>query len=363
MPTSQFKVYSSSDVGSPILTGISASLLNLLDACLVNGYGSGATYKSASGWSKPLGTDPNQAIAAYTPASGSKMTVVVYDNQPTGSFSQGGAVLGTSAWWCGWETLNGLTGSVNSALGSGTGNFPLIGSAQMGGNGGSFPNNISASYNVKKSNSADTTPRIWLMFADAWTMHLFIASDNITYTHYHFGDIYSLKGSSDSYRCWLTGKYGMNLTNNSTTLDSSDVLPLPFTITNWPTVMARTWGGGGISIVVNKISDTGKATITAVGNTTGLTTNSGIMVGIIPGPNPVDNSLYLSPVWIGEAASSHIRGRVRGLWMLCHQTANFSDGQIFYGANEQVGKSFRILKPGPGGGLFVMETSNTVETN
>ncbi len=44
-------VYQSSDAGAPQLTGQAGSLTALLDAVLVNGYGSGAASKAGAGWS------------------------------------------------------------------------------------------------------------------------------------------------------------------------------------------------------------------------------------------------------------------------------------------------------------------------
>ena len=58
-----------------------------------------------------------------------------------------------------------------------------------------------------------------------------------------------------------------------------------------------------------------------------------------------------------------LRGRMRGLYHLCHQPSNFSDGQIVTGANEYAGKTFQVVKPGYYGGAMLVEISNTVETN
>ena len=51
MPNSQFTIYTATDIGGPgLLTGVTGSLINILNACLVNGY----TSKSAAGWTKPF---------------------------------------------------------------------------------------------------------------------------------------------------------------------------------------------------------------------------------------------------------------------------------------------------------------------
>jgi len=354
MPLSQFIVYSSGDRNAPSLNGISGSLLNVLDQCLVTGYGT----KPAAGWTKPFGTDPTQSIAAYRPPSGSRMNLLVYDNNPSQSFTSGASqVLGRCAWWVGWEQLYGLTGSSNTSIGSGSGNFPqtaqLIGTQQP----------ISSSYVVLKSITSDAVQRFWIMFADAYCMHLFIQNSS-AYGWYHFGSLYSLKGPSDVYNCWINGRYAM-VDNDATSRQSGDdYLPQPpFSQYGWPTAVARVAGGGGPAALALKISDGGKCTSQTVTSPGGSgIVNQVIMQGVIPAPNATDNTLYFSPVWIGEGAAQ-LRGRIRGLWMICHPASSFSDGQTIQGANELAGKTFQIVKPMGGGSAFAMEISPTLESN
>lgn len=45
------RVYRSSDAGAPVFSNTLGSILGVLDACLVNGYGSGPTAKAPLGWS------------------------------------------------------------------------------------------------------------------------------------------------------------------------------------------------------------------------------------------------------------------------------------------------------------------------
>ncbi|WP_447940095.1 hypothetical protein [Pseudoxanthomonas mexicana] len=47
-----FRVFSSTDAGAPALTGQAGSLANVLDAVLVDGYGTGPSAKAAAGWSR-----------------------------------------------------------------------------------------------------------------------------------------------------------------------------------------------------------------------------------------------------------------------------------------------------------------------
>jgi hypothetical protein len=125
--------------------------------------------------------------------------------------------------------------------------------------------------------------------------------------------------------------------------------------------MARTAGGGGSSIQVGKNFDTGKGCVGHWGSTCWF---GHPMLGWLPAPNPTDNSYYLSPVNIIEPNASLIRGRWRGIYQVCHQSNNFTDGQIFQGSGDYAGKSFMIVKNiGSLGGFCAVEISPTVETN
>src|SRR5262245_48942529 len=98
-------LYRSTDASAPVLTGQVGTLITLLDACLVSGYGS----KAAPGWTKPY-TLTN--AGAFKHGSGSRsMYLHVDDNcTPTGLARDAGS-------FC-WETM--------SAYNTGTGQFPTV---------------------------------------------------------------------------------------------------------------------------------------------------------------------------------------------------------------------------------------------
>lgn len=125
--------------------------------------------------------------------------------------------------------------------------------------------------------------------------------------------------------------------------------------------LARGWGGGGASVYAGKIFDLSKTYLYAA-------VNSGSygwcgMLGTVQTSNGPDNSLYLSPVLITEPSTGTIRGRLRGIYQVCHPIASFSDGQTFSGGGDYAGKSFQIIKGMVNGGFCAVETSATVETN
>jgi hypothetical protein len=90
------------------------------------------------------------------------------------------------------------------------------------------------------------------------------------------------------------------------------------------------------------------------------------MVGLMEWPNPVDQSTNLDNIRVQELVTPNFvkRGRLRGLWHLLHPAQSFNHLDTFNGTGAQAGKSFRIIKPTPNFlGVYVVEKSNTVETN
>lgn len=344
MPLSQFTVYMSADSGSPVLTGLTGSLISLLDACLVNGYAS----KPAAGWSKPS-FPATSSLGAYQQASGSRLYLYVNDSSPVTTS------VGKEAWATGWEIMTSYTSSaVSASVGAGNGQFPLPSQVLTTGH-----------YVIRKSSTADSTIRQWIMFADAYTLYLFIANGDTanTYSAFFFGDIFSLKPATDSFKCLIAGRVSENV-GSTTTAEGLDIISLPRALASGQTVhyLARSFGGFGQSVPVIKLGDGGKIASALI--------NSDMpMGGNIAAANPVDNSYYMAPIWIAECAAAPviIRGRMRGMYMLCHPITSFADGQVFSGANEYAGKSFVVIKQGQGNnigvGYWVIETSATLETN
>lgn len=374
MATSQFRFYTSADANGPgPIYGRSGSLINVLDACLINGY----TDHPAAGWTKfDSGyTDVSGSVAAYQIASGSRCWMVVND---TAGYNA--TATGKEASVTGWETLTGLTSSwwnssFTGSIGTGFNQFPLNG--QMYYQGGRVI--------WRKSNTADATPRHWFMFADAYTMYLFLISGdagNGSYGLYHtciFGDIFSLKGQSDSGRCFI---YGQNRENNGNWFwyantyndlwdvifyaNSSNILGYnSATVAQPGHFMARSISGFPGSTNVVKYGDISRTNINVPswydGNWYYLQCH--YFTGAMPCPNSSDQSLYISPVLIGET-SGMLRGRLRGWYFLQHPSSNFQDGQIIQGTGDYFGKTFRVVRYcGPLNNAFCIEISPTVETN
>lgn len=327
---SQFTIYNSADAGAPTLNGTAGSLISVLDACLVNGYGA----KAAAGWTKAFsGTNK----AAYKMGAGTGFYLRVQDDAPHAT------ALGREARVLGYETMTDVdTGS------------------------GSFGAFVSSSYGIcRKSSTADATARSWMVFADSRTCYLFVLTGDSTGYYYTllFGDIYSL-ASGDVWNCAIFARATENSSQDSVGGGLGTNQWLGQSGVNSATngfAMARTFGGGAGAIFVGIHGDVGKCQIAGA--------NQMSAKGYVPSPNGSDNAYYLSPIWVFEAASAVIRGRLRGIYHLLHLASGFSDGQTFNGANDYQGKSFQVVRYVTCTGLVgtqsgvVMETSDTLETN
>jgi len=323
---SQFTIYRSGDVSAPALSGTAGSLLALLDACLVTGYGTKLPPSPA--WTKPFANAGN--IGCYTPGAGAMQSLVVNDNGPgVGTFKE--------ARLSGFETLTSVS----------TGNRVFPTAAQ----GIGFVVG-------RKSASADAVARQWIVCADSSTAYVFVLTGDTASTYYAFmfGDIYAAGGSADAYRTMLIGRTVENSAVGSS--ESLDAITTSAAGQNTGKFLSRSWSGSIISLPI---------AMTTVGDNP-KSNSATALLGTVLMPNPMDNAIYLSPLWVAEgtfstAAVGYIRGRLRGFYHFCHAVASVQDGQEFNGSGDYAGKSFLILKSSGNGGVYCLETSATVDTN
>jgi hypothetical protein len=322
MPT-QFTIYRSQDPGAPQLYGNSGSLVSVLNACLITGYGS----KLPAGWIADF-TSSVLSGSTYRQPSGSGFFLSVIENSTCAS--------NKAARLIGFESA--------SAYNSGSGQFPV--SAQIGG---------IVALSVRKSTTADaTTARPWILFADAYTIYMYVQTGDQAAGFYtcafYFGDIFSFKGPTDAYRCILVANYPED-TAGLTIQYIDQINQVSVGITGH--YMARTYSGGGASINVGK---NGCLALAGV-STTATTLGANVAV------NMEDNSVYMMPIGVHEVAPAVKRGRLRGQYHLCAPIAAYSDWQQFSGSGAFAGKTFMVVKASYSSGMYCIETSPTVEVN
>jgi hypothetical protein len=313
-------LYRSSDASAPTLSGTVGDLVNVLDKCLVAGYGS----KSAAGWTKPY-TGTNGAV--FTQGYGSN------EYSLRCNYNGPGAGTGKEARVYGAESF--------SAFATGTSLFPTA--AQMA--NGLF---------VRKSGSADAVVRQWVVLADSRTMYMFIASGDVAnhYLGWMFGEIYSFK-TSDLGRCMLISRGTENSTSVATTIEGLPVFQNSLTVVTNGTFLARDAVGNVGASAAGLNGDAANS----------IVTNASI--GVLAAANPADNKYYLAPIRIYHTVGGNTyRGRLRGLWHFCHPLTAVSDGDTFSGTGDLAGKTFLILKlAGNSNCVYCLETSNTWDAN
>lgn len=325
----KFQVYHSGDTSAPSLSGTSGALITVLDACLVNGYGT----KPGAGWTKPFAD--SASVAAYRQATGSMLYLSVRDSD-AGLFH---TAVSAEAQFTGYETM--------STVDVGTGAFPTASQ----GPGAS----ISSSYLViRKSKEISTTDRPWTIFADSSSFYAFVSTGDTANIYYGFafGDIYSVHTGSDAYKCMIVGR---NIQSSSAVANEGLSLLTAISTVTPGHFIARSWNQLGTSITCSVSGDATKGSSTA-------------LFGNIAEINSVNGGLYISPVYICEIlqqgpTANIIRGKMRGFYQLLHPVTNYVDRQIFSGSGDSVGKTFEIVKSACNAGLYFIETSDTLDTN
>ena len=333
--TSQFTTYSSIDNGHPILvSNVSGSLLALLNACLITGYGT----KPGAGWTKTgsLGASSGQLDSGFCGVfcmpTGSLATLFINDSAP----GAGGAQEARAT---GFDNITQFTASLNTVTGSNQ--FPTLAQLAVG------PGGVV----IRKSANLSATERQWMMFADSSSMYLYIAPGDTAGIYggaFMFGDIFSFRsGSNAPYKAMIEGRIAEAAANTATN-DRLDQLSIMGSVTTGH-FLQRSFSGAGTAITIGKHGD-------------GVKGSTATLLGVTQYPNAADNGFYVSPVWVHDTNST-LQGMMRGFYHILHPIASFSDGQTFNGIGDFAGKTFLVIKGSSNNGIYLMETSATIMTN
>lgn len=293
--------YFSTDASAPTLNGTVGSLITLLDACLVNGYGS----KTAAGWTKEYsGTN----LAAYRMSTVSPATGMYLRVDDTGT---------TTARVLGYETM--------SDVNTGTNRFPL--ESQV--SGGSY---------IWKSVSANSTARPWAMVACERSFYLFTLTNKTTldasYDNYScqvfFGDIVTRK-ATDGYQCMIIAPTGA--INNDNQMLAGCGVPI-----SWHYI-ARPYTGLGTSTQVGKC----RCLPAGYNNQSVGLTETGVF------PDAVSQTLILGKVMVSES-NVIMRGFMPGMYDPVGGRNAYAGGfDIVQGQGNTSGTTFVVLPTYYGG--------------
>lgn len=156
------RVYRSTDPGAPnSLTGQIGSLIPILDACLVNGYGAGPDLKVGAGWTKEYSATNK---AAYRGGTGNRLFFRIDDANPFGGNNNN--IAGVR----GYEAMTGID--------TATGPFPLVSTHP---NGNRWQ---------KHNTNNNATPRPWLVVADERTCWFLDNAGGFESNSVHVGDLF-----------------------------------------------------------------------------------------------------------------------------------------------------------------------------
>lgn len=375
--------------GAPVLSGTAGALIAVLDAVLVNGFGSTsvtslvvaggiATANYASG--HPFDVDSVGLFAGATPAglNGEKRILtkganfVTFDATGISDQTATGTITSKVA-GAGW--VKAFTGTNLAAYKSssveGTGFYLRVDDtgttvarvrgyetmSDINTGTGLFPTTVQFAASGlwwSKSNAASAAARPWRIFADDRGFFYFVKNADTTYEHQgdYFGDILSLK-SNDPYACVLRGKTADRSPATGGSF-GDDLLYSDAAQGNDGAYIARAANtlGGAVKVHHDGVLNTGLAASHVTG-----------AVGF-PYPSLVDNGLTLTPVLIYNA--SGFRGYLPGI-RYAPQIVNtaFNTGDVVTGSGDMTGKKVSAVRlgnlistPATCGTVFVDHTSD-----
>jgi hypothetical protein len=290
------RVYRWDDASAPVVDNAASDILDLLDACLVAGYGA----KAASGWGKPF-TGSNKAV--FRAPSGNRHYLRVVNSDDT------------TALLTGYETM--------SDVDTGTGPFPTVAQGT----------HVRTQCDYSYITTARGVSRPWVLVATDRMFHLYLSIDNIGPPNVSyqagitsFGEFVTYK-PGDAYHTLLAAH------GTTDTFAEGWYLNASLGASTGGIVVARTHLQTGTSMPVTRFSD---YTLSQSGT---------YGAGGLPYPNPSDGGLYLAPVFLGDNGS--VRGVIPGIWNPCHNKP-LENFDTFTGTGALAGKTFLALN-GPSG--------------
>lgn len=295
-----FTVYRSTDSGAPSLSGVANSLTALLDACLVNGYGS----KPSAGWTKPF-VDTGKAVYRNAATAVARSYYRVTD-------------AGTT-----WARIRGY--DAMSDVDTGTGEFPSM--SVISGDG----------IYAYKSSTADTTARSWILLADERTA--VVAANPTTYWQImlYLGD-----GNSDvpgDTNFAVLGAYFHNADDIRNALATFDLVGVsgPSDATNYGLFVK------GLPGILGSKPLRLAAGPNVYGTGWGTTTQTVIGGDLqMPSGGAIHLWPYVAKTYNGTLFEQ--RGILRFLYVPRHPAASFSHGDTFAGTGSLSGKRFEVIK-------------------
>jgi hypothetical protein len=383
------KYFHSAMPSAPQLSGTVGSLIGILDACLVTGFGlknvdsivvtsnvavvtistghsaEVGTVMLLSGVTVPAALNGEQKVTAISATTFSFATTGVSDQTATGTITCKAAPAGWSKAYSGTNlaayksTDVTSTGQYLRVDDTATGNARVSGFETMSDvntGSGQFPTPAQRTGGLywPKSSGANATSRNWMVATDGKRFYMAVAAYLSTpndYFSHMFGDLIPTK-TNDPYCCSITGYATDVATVAPALLDS--LLEISVTNPTTEAYVSRSYTGLGSSCRMRK---TAYILATNVSNwQSGSVTQSNAMMY----PHPEDGGLYVSPYFLLESTSISLRGRLPGYHVVPMYVPNglFSARDSITGVTGLPGRTLRAFIGGAGEkGLAFFDTT------
>jgi len=339
--TASVRFYQSTNAGAPQVNGAAGSLIAVLDACLVTGYGSvnaaslvvsnsvaTVTTATAHGLSAVGTTGPVVRVEGATPAELNgdwRATIIdtthlsfstsVSDQTATGTITVKRAPAGWEKVYSGtnkaaYRSLD-VTGTrlylrVDDTVGvyADVSGYETMSDIDTG----TGPFNGGGSGRWYKSETANTTAREWRVYADSRCFYFYADKEGAETAAAWFGDIVS--NIPDAYGCGITAADQYHYDYQLVYLGSSDVYQ--------NSQFARSYTGTGAAASFYRVSNA------LVAHTYGMGYSG------MPYPSPVGNEVIAFPVLCVQAGGIY-RGDMPGLYGPAHDMRAVADGTLISG--------------------------------
>lgn len=369
----EVKYFHSAMAGAPAVSGTAGTLIALLDAILINGFGLGtldslvisgsvATATIAAGHSHEANSVALIAGITGTYAGLNGERRVISATATTFTFDATGFANGTatgtitqkvapaSSYWS--KVYSGTNLAVyRSTDPAGTQRYfrvddsdareaRVVGYEAMTGvstGTGPFPTNTQVSGGLywTRSTVASGTARAWIAAADSrGVIACFAYSGVDAYGGYSFGDMAPTM-AGDAYAAYLTGSTASRVSGAPGQIE--DVSYSETTSNSGTTYAPRSYTGLGTAIQVNKCAP---SLMAPTGGS-----SSGTATWTVPYPNPENGGVYVSQMNLIEAAGSY-RGVLPGVFFIPQNitTASFASKDAVTGITGYTGKVFKAIK-------------------
>ena len=313
-------IYSSTDPGAPQLSGTPGSLISVLRAVLVNGYGTAPNDKPGLGWTEEF-TDTNKVVFQNSQDAGSGYRLRVLDD---GSASAGGSARSASV-----RAFSTMTDIDN-------GSDPTPTTADMP-NGVIWP----------KSTVLSSATRPWWAIGNERCIYLFVDVQGVGGADVPLfaGDLLSIKPGD---------QHAFALNSGDTAVYTGSLAFTHSRLFHTLTAMSSQPNSGSALIIAR--SHSGAPGAVRGNNVNTLANFSGAYGGPsgLPYPVPASGGLIVDRPWVNDGANSP-RGFYPGLYVPQHEQpladlAAIEDPEGFPSGTVLVAKNFRALSQGSVGG-------------